>query len=249
LPLPENPFPCEDREETTVRRWPYVSFDLNDYSVPSAYVRRAVVVYATLDCVRIVEATTVSATHARSYDKGEQIEQSEHVAELVACKRAARHHRGLDRLHHACAHTAAFFAAVATRQGNLGAATTGLITLLDCYGASALDAALDNALHASRFGVTYRTDRGGTFEKSGPSPSTIVGCARMALRSAEYGRSASIAICTVGSRASSSRLSRARCDRVQPRAGTAVHSAERPLGPALDAGRGLRLCSRRREWP
>ena len=148
LPLPDNPFPCEDREETTVRRWPYVRFDLNDYSVPYTYVRRAVVVYATLDAVRIVEGSTVIATHVRSYDKGEQIEQPEHVAELVAFKRAARHHRGLDRLHHACANTAAFFAAVAARQGNLGAATTGLITLLDLYGASALDAALGTALHA-----------------------------------------------------------------------------------------------------
>ena len=148
LALPENPFPCEDREETTVRRWPYVRFDLNDYSVPYTYVRRAVVVYATLECVRIVHGTTVIASHARSWDKGEQIEKPEHVAELVAFKRAARHHRGLDRLHHACANTAAFFAAVAARQGNLGAATTGLITLLDLYGASAVDAALGTALHA-----------------------------------------------------------------------------------------------------
>ena len=148
LALPENPFPCEEREETTVRRWPYVRFDLNDYSVPYSAVRRAVVVYATLDEVRIVDGTTVIASPARSYDKGEQIEQPEHVAELVAFKRAARHHRGLDRLHHACTHTAAFFAAVAARQGNLGAATTGLSKRLDLYGASALDAALGTALHA-----------------------------------------------------------------------------------------------------
>jgi transposase len=148
LALPDNPFPCEDREETTVRRWPYVRFDLNDYSVPYTFVRRPVVVYATLDEVRIVNTTTVIASHRRSYDKGEQIEKPEHVAELVAFKRAARHHRGLDRLHHACANTAAFFAAVAERQGNLGAATTGLLKLLDLYGASAVDAALGVALQA-----------------------------------------------------------------------------------------------------
>jgi hypothetical protein len=148
LVLPENPFPCEEREETTVRRYPYVRFDGNDYSVPYPYVRRAVVVHATLECVRIVHGTTVIASHARSYDRGEQIEQPEHVAELVACKRAARHHRGLDRLHHACAHAAAFFAAVAARQGNLGATTTGLLKLLDAYGASALDTALGTALEA-----------------------------------------------------------------------------------------------------
>jgi hypothetical protein len=148
LALPADPFPCEDREETTVRRWPYVRFDLNDYSVPYTYVRRAVVVYATLDTVRIVDGPTVLARHPRSFDQGQQIEQPAHVAELVAFKRAARHHRGLDRLHHACANTAAFFAALAARQGNLGAATAGLLTLLDLYGASAVDAALGAAVHA-----------------------------------------------------------------------------------------------------
>ena len=42
------------------------------------------------------------------------------------------------------------------------------------------------------FGVTYSATRGGTFEKSGPSPSAIVGCARTASRSLQYGRFASI---------------------------------------------------------
>jgi hypothetical protein len=148
LAVPDNPFPCEDREETTVRRTPYVRFDLNDYSVPHTYVRRAVVVHATLQCVRVVDGSTVIATHPRSWDKGAQVESPEHVADLVAFKRAARHHRGLDRLHHACAHTPAFFAALAARHGNLGAATTGLTTLLDLYGARAVDDALAGALQA-----------------------------------------------------------------------------------------------------
>ena len=148
LAVPDNPFPCEDREETQVLRTPYVRFDLNDYSVPHPYVRRPVVVHATLECVRVVDGSTVIATHRRSWDKGEQVEIPEHVADLVAFKRAARHHRGLDRLHHACAHTPAFFASLAARHGNLGAATTGLTTLLDLYGASAVDAALAGALHS-----------------------------------------------------------------------------------------------------
>ncbi len=148
LAVPDNPFPCEDREETKVLRTPYVRFDLNDYSVPHTSVRRVVVVHATLQCVRVVDGSTVIATHPRSWDKGEQIELAEHVAALVAFKRAARHHRGLDRLHHACAHAPAFFAALAARHGNLGAATTGLTTLLDLYGARTVDDALAGALQA-----------------------------------------------------------------------------------------------------
>ena len=146
LKLPENPFPCEDREATKVARTPYVRFDLNDYSVPHTSVRRMVMVHATLDCVRIVDGSTVIATHRRSWDKGEQIEIDEHVAELVAYKRAARHHRGLDRLHHACSNAGAFFVAAAARSANLGSITSGLDHLLDLYDATTLNQALGAAL-------------------------------------------------------------------------------------------------------
>ena len=148
LALPDNPFPCDERAQLDIRRTPYVRFDLNDYSVPHPYVRRSVAVHATLECVRVVDGTKVIATHPRSWGKGEQIEVAEHVADLVAFKRAARHHRGLDRLHHACSNAPAFFAALAERHGNLGAATTGLTTLLDLHGAGALDEALAGALQA-----------------------------------------------------------------------------------------------------
>jgi transposase len=149
LPLPDNPFPAEDRCDTAVARTPYVRFDLNDYSVPYTYVRRPVVVHATLDTVRVCDGFTVIATHRRSWDKGEEVEIEAHVHELLAWKRAARHHRGLDRLHHAAPHAPAFFAAVADRSGNLGATTTGLTRLLDLYGAAALDQALAQALSAN----------------------------------------------------------------------------------------------------
>ena len=148
LALPDNPFPCEEREQIDVRRSPYVRFDLNDYSVPHTCVRRSVEVHATLEWVRVLDGIKIVATHPRSWGKGEQIEIAEHVADLVAFKRAARHHRGLDRVHHACTSADAFFRAAAARQANLGALTTGLSTLLDGYGAAAVEAALAAALRA-----------------------------------------------------------------------------------------------------
>ena len=57
--------------------------------------------------------------------------------------------------------------------------------------------AIDVGQHTMITPVTLHSARGGTFDKSGPSPSTIVGCARTASRSLEYGISASIAACTV----------------------------------------------------
>jgi len=146
LALPGDHFACQERCELKVGRTPYVRFDLNDYSVPHLHVRRLVVVLATTDTVRITRAGALVAEHRRSWDKGEQIENPAHIAELVGFKRAAREHRGLDRLHHACPHADAFFAAVAERSGNLGATTTGLTRLLDLYGGAELDAAVQIAL-------------------------------------------------------------------------------------------------------
>ena len=146
LGLPDNPLPCEDREEVRVQRTPYVRFDLNDYSVPHTYVRRMVVVHASVECVRVVDGASVIATHPRSWDKGAQIDIEQHVVDLVAYKRAARQHRGLDRLHHACSNADAFFAAAAARSANLGSITSGLNHLLDLYDASTVNQALGAAL-------------------------------------------------------------------------------------------------------
>jgi hypothetical protein len=44
------------------------------------------------------------------------------------------------------------------------------------------------------FGVTYCTARGDTFEKSEPSPSAIVGCAKIASRNMVYGSRPTIAV-------------------------------------------------------
>lgn len=146
LPLPEVPFPTEERGEVAVGKTPYVRFDLNDYSVPHTCVRRTLVVLATLDTVRVLDGNTVVAQHPRSWDRGQQIEQDIHLRELVEAKRHAREQRGMDRLHHAVPITAQLFREVAQRGGNLGSVTTGLLRLLDTYGAAPLEEAIAEAL-------------------------------------------------------------------------------------------------------
>ena len=90
LPLPDNPAPLLERAAVTVGKTPYVRFDLNDYSVPHNWVRRALTVLADPHEVRIVDGAEVLACHQRSYDKGGQIEDTAHVQALVEQKRAAR---------------------------------------------------------------------------------------------------------------------------------------------------------------
>lgn len=146
LPLPEEPFPTQERVEVHVGKNPYVRFDLNDYSVPHTHVRRTLVVLATMNTARVIDGNEVIATHARSWDRGRQIEDPAHIQELVEYKRGARQHRGMDRLHHAAPASQRLFVEIAQRGGNLGSVTSGLLRLLDLHGAAALDEAILDAL-------------------------------------------------------------------------------------------------------
>jgi hypothetical protein len=123
-----------------------VRFGLNDYSVPHTHVRKNLTVVASPSVVRIVDGLEIVATHQRSYDRGQQIEDPAHVAALVAEKAAAHEHRGQDRLHFAAPSAKPFLKLVAERRHNLGGAVSGLLALLERHGAAELEAALAEAV-------------------------------------------------------------------------------------------------------
>jgi transposase len=144
--LPPEPFPCQERLIVRTHKTPYARFDLNDYSVPHTHVHRTLQVWATLETVRIFDTAELIATHPRSFDRGAQIEDPQHIQALVNHKRAGRAHRAIDRLHHALPSAARLFELAGERGVNLGALTRGLTELLDAYGAAALESAVAAAL-------------------------------------------------------------------------------------------------------
>jgi len=146
LDLPDNPYPTDEREEVTVGKTPYVRFDCNDYSVPPTYTRRILTVLASPTKVRILDGGDEIACHARNDDKAQQIENPEHLAELVQYKHQARHHRGQDRLVRAAPNSRELLTQAASRGHPLGSITAALLRLLDRYGATELEAAIDEAL-------------------------------------------------------------------------------------------------------
>jgi transposase len=146
LPHPEEAFPAYERLEVEVGKTPYVRFDLNDYSVPHDRTRRTLVVFADLDVIRVTDGSDLLATHARSWDRGQQIEEPKHLERLALEKRRAREHRGLDRLARAARSSQAFLRLVAERGENVGSATSRLLQILDAAGAADLEEALVEAL-------------------------------------------------------------------------------------------------------
>lgn len=148
LALPADRFPTDDVVTVRVGKTPYARFDGNDYSVPHDRVRRSLVVRASGDTVRVLENDDVIATHLRSWDRDAQIEDPAHLVALLAIKQEAREARGKDRLQISVPRTRDLLVAIAERGKNIGAATNGLLRLLDAYGAEALNAAVGEAMDA-----------------------------------------------------------------------------------------------------
>ena len=98
--------------------------------------------------MRVLDAGTVLATHPRSFDRGQQIEDPAHIEALERDKRNAREHRATDRLHHATPSAKALFVAAAKRHHHLGVLARGLIELLNAHGPAALERAIAAALQS-----------------------------------------------------------------------------------------------------
>ena len=146
LALPENPYNTEEVVAVHVGKTPYVRFDLNDYSVPHTHVQRTLSVRASDTEVRILDDQGVIATHVRNYDRGQQVEQAAHIAELVQHKRTARQHRACDQLLKAIPECARLLTLAAERGEPIGRTASTLMDLLQRYGVQDMRQAVDDAI-------------------------------------------------------------------------------------------------------
>jgi transposase len=146
LPLPPDTFPAEERREVVVGKTPYIRFDCNDYTVPHTQVQKTLVVSASLDRVRILDGAEVVASHPRSFEKGQVIEDPKHIENLVQEKRRARKERGIDRLQRAASSSQELLVRLSKRGESLRTPVNMLLRLLETYGASELEAAIAECL-------------------------------------------------------------------------------------------------------
>jgi len=146
LPLPSDPFYVRERTQVKVGKTPYVRFDLNDYSVSPDVVGKTVTVSADLNTVIVTYEGGVVAEHRRCFDKGRQLEDGLHFEQLIETKRAAKKHRGFDRLYHAAPSSKVLLEATALRGSSLGWITKNLLQMLELYGPAELEAAIKEAL-------------------------------------------------------------------------------------------------------
>jgi transposase len=153
LALPEHPWECRVVRSVVSGKQPYIRFDRNDYSIPHYLVGKPLVLTATEEEVRITNGSHVFATHARSYDEKQVIEDPAHIEELAREKRHAHELRGRDRLRASCPTADAFVEALAQRGEHLGGQVSRLLKLLDRVGPAELEIALKDALGRGAVGA------------------------------------------------------------------------------------------------
>ena len=89
LPLPAHPFSCDLTTTVRADKTLWVRFDLNDYSVPPQALGRTLTLVASPTRVRLLDGATEIASHPRSYDRHELVEEPAHHQALLEQKRKA----------------------------------------------------------------------------------------------------------------------------------------------------------------
>lgn len=149
IALPADVFAYAERTPVSIGKYPYAQFDSNRYSVPHKHVQRQLSIEATSQMVRIFDGGDIPvAEHSRCWDKGQVIENPEHIKDLVTMKKEARLHRHQLRLLRAVPQAEKLLCELATRQHALGVPVDELNLLLDAFGAQELQTAIEEALKA-----------------------------------------------------------------------------------------------------
>ncbi len=89
LPLPAHPFSCDLTRTVYADKTLCVRFDLNDYSVPPRALGRALTLVASPVRVRLLDGSTEIASHPRSDDLHQLVEDPAHRQALLEQKRKA----------------------------------------------------------------------------------------------------------------------------------------------------------------
>lgn len=145
MPLPQHPYECCDVREVRPRKYPFVTFDLNEYSVPHILVGETLTLLADSKRIRIVHKNDVVAEHPRLWGAREVAENPEHIATLLETRHAGADAQGRVRLAREVPGIEQLYQALIEAETPLGRATVRLTALLDTYGSKCMRDALEHA--------------------------------------------------------------------------------------------------------
>jgi transposase len=148
MPIPATHYPAVENIIVSIAKTPHARFDTNDYTVPAIHVQKNLNIIASTTEIAIYDGVKIVATHKRSYDKYQTIEDPEHIKAVLAKKREAVRNAGQHRLLSELSSAEPFLESLALRGQNMGGCVTSLLKLLNIHGAKRLETAISEVVRS-----------------------------------------------------------------------------------------------------
>lgn len=143
----ENRYPTYEQVFVRIGKSPYARFDLNDYSVPHAYVKRGLTVRATATDVRIYDGETLVCEHVRSWDKGASVENRAHIEALIEHKHAGKKESAQSRLLNMVPKAEIILTKISFNGGNVGSTVNKLLDYIEQHGVRVVRLAVEEVVN------------------------------------------------------------------------------------------------------
>jgi transposase len=155
LGLPAGHYDVGALKTVTVTRRFRVHFDGNRYSVPSEYAGTRLTLRAYPDTVRIFQQDRLVAEHVRSYDRGQDFENPDHVRALLEHRHRARDQKLLQRFLLLSPLADAYYRQLKQRRGNPRHHVQKIVALGEIHGVERVARALADATEFQAYSCEY----------------------------------------------------------------------------------------------
>lgn len=133
----------------------FLRFESNYYSVPSKYILLPLTLRASKCQVKIFYQGSCIATHQRSYDSNQRIEDHQHFKELLQIKKAAWNSKLRDRFLSLSPCCAQYFDGLVKLDKDLKSEIKAIMQQVDIYGQFEVIPAIEKAVQHLAFGASY----------------------------------------------------------------------------------------------
>ena len=149
------PYDCAVVRPVPVTNRCRVVVDANRYSVPPRYASRTLTLKLYTERLRLFDRETLVAEHVRSYERGRDFENPDHVRELMQLRAQARHHRLHLMFLRLSPQAETYHGHLAERRCNVRHHVQKIVALSEIYGAEVTGRALEDAHELGAYSCEY----------------------------------------------------------------------------------------------
>jgi transposase len=172
-PLPALPYDCAVVRPTGANGCCRVVLDTNRYTVPHLYASQKLTLKLLPDQVLIYHNETLIASHPRSYDRHQDIRNSDHIKDLLVHRHHAREQTFLQAFLSLGAQADFYARKLQEKRLNAPHHIQKIIALSQIYGPDKVARALDDALKFEAYGCEYIANILEQRERQTPVPSPL----------------------------------------------------------------------------